>query len=175
MQPIAIFILCFLCSILRYYYDKNIMTKVHGKRYAYKFDFHGLMIACQAQAQLADPSPSGMISPSYSRYSSPVESYGGSPASNPTEGSPRSFGIAPSPESLSTASSSSPTSLGPSGGSGANRSGMVPYWPSYSSYSAPSTSQPIQTPAPATTIVPATSSNVPVTTSAPTPFRSYDR
>jgi hypothetical protein len=27
------------------------MTKVHGKRYAYKFDFHGLMAACQAQAQ----------------------------------------------------------------------------------------------------------------------------
>lgn len=34
----------------RYYYDKNIMTKVHGKRYAYKFDFHGLMMACQSQA-----------------------------------------------------------------------------------------------------------------------------
>lgn len=26
---------------LRYYYDKNIMAKVHGKRYAYKFDFQG--------------------------------------------------------------------------------------------------------------------------------------
>lgn len=33
----------------RYYYDKNIMSKVHGKRYAYKFDFTGLMQACQAQ------------------------------------------------------------------------------------------------------------------------------
>ena len=33
----------------RYYYDKNIMTKVHGKRYAYKFDFHALMQACQSQ------------------------------------------------------------------------------------------------------------------------------
>ena len=31
----------------RYYYDKNIMSKVHGKRYTYKFDFHGLMQACQ--------------------------------------------------------------------------------------------------------------------------------
>uniref|UniRef100_A0A8C3TRI9 ETS domain-containing protein n=1 Tax=Catharus ustulatus TaxID=91951 RepID=A0A8C3TRI9_CATUS len=30
-----------LSRALRYYYDKNIMTKVHGKRYAYKFDFHG--------------------------------------------------------------------------------------------------------------------------------------
>lgn len=32
------------------------MTKVHGKRYAYKFDFHGLMAACQAQAQSASTS-----------------------------------------------------------------------------------------------------------------------
>ncbi|XP_063982362.1 DNA-binding protein D-ETS-6-like isoform X2 [Diachasmimorpha longicaudata] len=39
-----------LSRALRYYYDKNIMTKVHGKRYAYKFDFHGLMVTCQAQA-----------------------------------------------------------------------------------------------------------------------------
>lgn len=38
-------------SICRYYYDKNIMTKVHGKRYAYKFDFPGLMAACQSQNQ----------------------------------------------------------------------------------------------------------------------------
>lgn len=36
-------------SLCRYYYDKNIMTKVHGKRYAYKFDFHGLMMTCQSQ------------------------------------------------------------------------------------------------------------------------------
>lgn len=28
---------------LRYYYDKNIMAKVHGKRYAYKFDFQGIV------------------------------------------------------------------------------------------------------------------------------------
>jgi len=32
---------------LRYYYDKNIMTKVHGKRYAYKFDFAGLAQSMQ--------------------------------------------------------------------------------------------------------------------------------
>ncbi|RZF39626.1 hypothetical protein LSTR_LSTR001147 [Laodelphax striatellus] len=42
-----------LSRALRYYYDKNIMTKVHGKRYAYKFDFRGLMAACQAQSQAA--------------------------------------------------------------------------------------------------------------------------
>ncbi|KAE9413584.1 hypothetical protein Angca_007043, partial [Angiostrongylus cantonensis] len=35
-----------LSRALRYYYDKNIMTKVHGKRYAYKFDFQGLAQAC---------------------------------------------------------------------------------------------------------------------------------
>lgn len=33
------------------------MTKVHGKRYAYKFDFHGLMAACQAQAQVGGGPP----------------------------------------------------------------------------------------------------------------------
>lgn len=38
-----------LSRALRYYYDKNIMSKVHGKRYAYKFDFHGLAQACQPQ------------------------------------------------------------------------------------------------------------------------------
>ncbi|KAG5676032.1 hypothetical protein PVAND_005887 [Polypedilum vanderplanki] len=43
-----------LSRALRYYYDKSIMTKVHGKRYAYRFDFHGLMAACHAQAQGCD-------------------------------------------------------------------------------------------------------------------------
>ncbi|XP_050299247.1 Friend leukemia integration 1 transcription factor-like isoform X2 [Anthonomus grandis grandis] len=41
-----------LSRALRYYYDKNIMSKIHGKRYAYKFDFHGLMMACQSQVQV---------------------------------------------------------------------------------------------------------------------------
>ena len=39
-----------LSRALRYYYDKNIMTKVHGKRYAYKFDFQGLAQATQPAA-----------------------------------------------------------------------------------------------------------------------------
>ncbi|XP_063697456.1 DNA-binding protein D-ETS-6 [Culicoides brevitarsis] len=56
-----------LSRALRYYYDKNIMTKVHGKRYAYKFDFHGLMAACQAQAQGQDPTASMLVS-TYSKY-----------------------------------------------------------------------------------------------------------
>jgi friend leukemia integration 1 transcription factor len=42
-----------VASCFRYYYDKNIMTKVHGKRYAYKFDFQGLAAATQPAA--ADP------------------------------------------------------------------------------------------------------------------------
>jgi hypothetical protein len=37
-------LIVFFCS---YYYDKNIMSKVHGKRYAYKFDFQGLAAATQ--------------------------------------------------------------------------------------------------------------------------------
>ncbi|CAG9858585.1 unnamed protein product [Phyllotreta striolata] len=52
-----------LSRALRYYYDKNIMSKVHGKRYAYKFDFQGLMAACQAQAQ-----GQGDVLPTYHKY-----------------------------------------------------------------------------------------------------------
>ncbi|XP_035210321.1 uncharacterized protein LOC118184716 [Stegodyphus dumicola] len=36
-----------LSRALRYYYDKGIMSKVNGKRYTYKFDFDGLLKACQ--------------------------------------------------------------------------------------------------------------------------------
>ncbi|KAB7498983.1 DNA-binding protein D-ETS-3 [Armadillidium nasatum] len=39
-----------LSRALRYYYDKNIMRKVHGKRYAYKFDFDGIDQARQQQS-----------------------------------------------------------------------------------------------------------------------------
>lgn len=58
--------------INRYYYDKNIMTKVHGKRYAYKFDFHGLMAACQQQAQGNDPTMSMISAANYGRTRSPA-------------------------------------------------------------------------------------------------------
>jgi len=44
-----------LSRALRYYYDKNILTKIPGKRYAYRFDFHCLQLACQAQQS---PTPS---------------------------------------------------------------------------------------------------------------------
>ncbi|KAK7114091.1 hypothetical protein V1264_000212 [Littorina saxatilis] len=46
-----------LSRALRYYYDKNIMTKVHGKRYAYRFDFAGLAQAIQPTSP-ADTPPS---------------------------------------------------------------------------------------------------------------------
>ncbi|XP_030238534.1 DNA-binding protein D-ETS-6 isoform X2 [Drosophila navojoa] len=78
-----------LSRALRYYYDKNIMTKVHGKRYAYKFDFHGLMAACQAQAQGCDPA-SSMIS-SYKHHhhhhhhSHPHAAAGGGPHALPAQ------------------------------------------------------------------------------------------
>lgn len=45
-----------LSRALRYYYDKNIMTKVHGKRYAYKFDFQGIAQALQPQSPAPGPS-----------------------------------------------------------------------------------------------------------------------
>ncbi|XP_026861129.2 fli-1 proto-oncogene, ETS transcription factor-related sequence isoform X1 [Electrophorus electricus] len=45
-----------LSRALRYYYDKNIMTKVHGKRYAYKFDFQGI-----SQAHQNHPTEGNMI------------------------------------------------------------------------------------------------------------------
>eukprot|EP00095_Tigriopus_kingsejongensis_P008679 maker-scaffold72_size415059-snap-gene-3.18 protein:Tk08679 transcript:maker-scaffold72_size415059-snap-gene-3.18-mRNA-1 annotation:"GH10509" len=44
-----------LSRALRYYYDKNILTKIPGKRYAYKFDFYALTLACRAQQS---PTPS---------------------------------------------------------------------------------------------------------------------
>lgn len=42
-----------LSRALRYYYDRNLMTKVHGKRYAYKFDFRALEQL--QQTQQSDP------------------------------------------------------------------------------------------------------------------------
>ncbi|XP_077116356.1 Friend leukemia integration 1 transcription factor-like isoform X1 [Ranitomeya variabilis] len=43
-----------LSRALRYYYDKNIMSKVHGKRYAYRFDFQGIQVVQQSHHN--DPS-----------------------------------------------------------------------------------------------------------------------
>ncbi|XP_006013339.1 retroviral integration site protein Fli-1 homolog isoform X2 [Latimeria chalumnae] len=52
-----------LSRALRYYYDKNIMTKVHGKRYAYKFDFQGI-----SQTQQTHPTEQSMY-----KYSSELQ------------------------------------------------------------------------------------------------------
>ncbi|XP_040279027.1 transcriptional regulator ERG isoform X4 [Bufo gargarizans] len=80
-----------LSRALRYYYDKNIMTKVHGKRYAYKFDFHGI-------AQALQPHP-----PESSMYKYPSElPYMGSYHAHPQK---MNF-VAPHPPTLPVTSSS---------------------------------------------------------------------
>ncbi|KAG8518561.1 Transcriptional regulator ERG [Galemys pyrenaicus] len=80
-----------LSRALRYYYDKNIMTKVHGKRYAYKFDFHGI-------AQALQPHP-----PETSLYKYPAElPYVGSYHAHPQK---MNF-VAPHPPALPVTSSS---------------------------------------------------------------------
>nr|KAG5712956.1 hypothetical protein BaRGS_021750 [Batillaria attramentaria] len=66
-----------LSRALRYYYDKNIMTKVHGKRYAYRFDFAGLAQAIQpsSPAEASPPyrPPDWMLGPN--PYSAPTKSH----------------------------------------------------------------------------------------------------
>ncbi|XP_039248382.2 uncharacterized protein LOC120326204 [Styela clava] len=56
-----------LSRALRYYYDKNIMTKVHGKRYAYKFDFNGIYQTLQMNANPPTNQPSLFYSSRQSR------------------------------------------------------------------------------------------------------------
>ncbi|CAH3120059.1 unnamed protein product [Pocillopora meandrina] len=65
-----------LSRALRYYYDKNIMTKIHGKRYAYKFDFQGL-------AQLNQPITSDAQAHAQAAYKFPgSDFYAGFPAAS---------------------------------------------------------------------------------------------
>lgn len=79
-----------LSRALRYYYDKNIMTKVHGKRYAYKFDFHGI-----AQALQPHPTESSMYKypsdltyvPSYHAHQQKVNFVSPHPPSMPVSSS----------------------------------------------------------------------------------------
>ncbi|XP_051542138.1 transcriptional regulator Erg-like isoform X1 [Myxocyprinus asiaticus] len=87
-----------LSRALRYYYDKNIMTKVHGKRYAYKFDFHGI-----AQALQPHPPESSMykyptdLSYMSAYHSHPQKMNFVSPHPQPLPATSPSFFAAPSP------------------------------------------------------------------------------
>lgn len=83
-----------LSRALRYYYDKNIMTKVHGKRYAYKFDFVGLAQAMQPNTN--DPSSYRYQQDLFlSGYPSPKMNFINAHASMP----PPASGLFPSPGS----------------------------------------------------------------------------
>uniref|UniRef100_A0A3Q4BMT0 Uncharacterized protein n=1 Tax=Mola mola TaxID=94237 RepID=A0A3Q4BMT0_MOLML len=80
-----------LSRALRYYYDKNIMTKVHGKRYAYKFDFHGISQAHQNHAEggiVKYPSEVPYVQP-YHSHQPKMNFMGGHPAPMPV--SPSSY------------------------------------------------------------------------------------
>ena len=98
----------------RYYYDKNILTKIQGKRYAYKFDFPALTLSCRAQqsptpsdakpdelyknlAPLLDsfsshrvPPPSGLLPPPPPAVSPPYQPSG--PVASPVSGAGSSVG-----------------------------------------------------------------------------------
>ncbi|XP_037928309.1 DNA-binding protein D-ETS-6-like [Teleopsis dalmanni] len=92
-----------LSRALRYYYDKNIMTKVHGKRYAYKFDFNSLMAACQAQAH--DTTATMLSSYKHHHHNHPINPTYSTHQHlhSPSSTTSSSFGI-PSPSSSSMSS-----------------------------------------------------------------------
>jgi len=43
-----------LSRALRYYYDKHILSKVHGRRYVYKYDFTSIALSMQGSGQNHD-------------------------------------------------------------------------------------------------------------------------
>ncbi|MEQ2302153.1 hypothetical protein AMECASPLE_003641 [Ameca splendens] len=78
-----------LSRALRYYYDKNIMTKVHGKRYAYKFDFQGI-----SQAHQNHGADSGIVKyPTEMSYVQPYHSH--QPKMNFMSGHPAPMPVSP--------------------------------------------------------------------------------
>uniref|UniRef100_UPI0037E7E831 fli-1 proto-oncogene, ETS transcription factor-related sequence isoform X3 n=1 Tax=Semicossyphus pulcher TaxID=241346 RepID=UPI0037E7E831 len=81
-----------LSRALRYYYDKNIMTKVHGKRYAYKFDFQGISQAHQnhgAEGGIVKYQTEMSYVPSYHSHQPKMNFMGGHPPPMPV--SPGNF------------------------------------------------------------------------------------
>lgn len=87
-----------LSRALRYYYDKNIMTKVHGKRYAYKFDFQGISQAHQnhsAEGGIVKYQTEMPYAQPYHSHQPKMNFMGGHPAPMPV--SPGNFFSAPSP------------------------------------------------------------------------------
>lgn len=91
-----------LSRALRYYYDKNIMTKIHGKRYAYKFDFQGLAqlnqpITSDAQLHAAQAAAAAYRGeyPFYSPYGPPPAP--GSPYGYPSSTYPQCYSSVQSP------------------------------------------------------------------------------
>ncbi|CAB3404219.1 unnamed protein product [Caenorhabditis bovis] len=97
---------------LRYYYDKNIMAKVHGKRYAYKFDFQGIAAALQPATATGpqdyfNSHTVGRIAPDFSWTSAnyrsliPAGFNGGSTIFNPSVGY-SAFGATSGTGNLST-------------------------------------------------------------------------
>lgn len=92
-----------LSRALRYYYDKNIMTKIHGKRYAYKFDFQGLAqlnqpITSDAQLHAAQAAAAAYRGeyPFYSPYGPPPPAPG-SPYGYPSSSYPQCYSSVQSP------------------------------------------------------------------------------
>lgn len=120
------------------------MSKIHGKRYAYKFDFHGLMAACQAQAQNSSELASvsnNMISSNYNKYqSNATQSEYNSQIYATTTGTTTATSATPSVSNYSSSPSSksgtSPTAASSSSASPSTATMFPspPFWP----YSPPS-------------------------------------
>ncbi|XP_052897356.1 DNA-binding protein D-ETS-6-like [Anopheles moucheti] len=146
-----------LSRALRYYYDKNIMTKVQGKRYTYKFDFHGLMTACQAQAQLTDTGANG------ANILSGCGSYGSSPATSTTSSSMKSPANSSPPQPhyatvCHSATASTPTATKSTTSSTTLSNSWLPYSAPYSNLLVP-TAYPTTTSPPSTSASSAVQSN----------------
>ena len=102
------------------------MTKVHGKRYAYKFDFHGLMAACQQQAQGGDPTANMLSAANYKYHHQYHPQQSDIPTTIPNTYNPSTSSSTSTTHQIVKPSPAPPTLFSPS-----------PYWP-YSPPSLPS-------------------------------------